>query len=707
MSNSPLRPDTLMPLFNPQSVAILGASSDPARIGGRPLSMLKELGYQGKIYPINPRHSEVQGLPAVPSIADVDGPVDIAIIAVPGPAVIDAVQQCADKGVKAVVIFSSGFAEVDEEGKESQQALTKIAETTGMRIVGPNCIGLASVLHRFVASFSTALSDGISAPGRIGIVSQSGAFGSYCFVLAKEKQIGISYFLTTGNSCDVDISDGIAFMAEDEHTDVIMTYMEGTTNREKFIAALELAQKKNKTVVMLKVGSSDVGAQAAASHTASLVGSDDVYDSILTQYNVYRARNLNELFEIAHAASSNRFPSGNKLGLITVSGGAGILMADVGEELGMDVTPLPTATQKKLKELLPFAGVANPVDVTAQVLNDMSLLPKNLDIMLDEGGYDVIICCFLHVGHQKALVEEIHASMLGVQEKHPDALLMVSLLGPHEIRQKFEASGMMVFEDPTSAVRAAAALYRFGEGRKQFGQSELLPKLPASVEPVKPTAQINEFEAKRILHSAGIRVAEEKIVTAADQAAAAASAMGYPVVMKIVSPDIQHKSEIGGVVVSIHNDAEAVDAYNQIMSNAKTKEPNAAIDGVLVAEMIQGGIETIIGVNRDPVFGQIIMVGLGGIFVEILGDVSLQRAPFGNETAKKMLQSLKGYPLLAGARGQAPADIDALAEAIAQLSVFADANQDTIESIDINPFLVLPEGQGAVAVDALMIPRNV
>ena len=337
MSSKLLRPETLMPLFNPQSMAILGASSDPAKIGGRPLNLLKDLGYKGKIYPVNPRYDEVQGVPTVASVGDVEGPIDMAIIAVPGGAVIDAVQQCADKGVKAVVIFSSGFAEVDDEGREKQDALTRIAEKSGMRIVGPNCIGLASVLHRFVASFSTALSDGIAKPGRIGIISQSGAFGSYCFVLAKEKQIGISYLMTTGNSCDVDVSDGIAFLAEDENTDVIITYMEGTTNREKFIAALELAQKNKKSVVMLKVGSSEVGAQAAASHTASLVGSDAVYDSIFEQYNVYRASNLNELFEIAHAASSKRFPAGNKLGLITVSGGAGILMADAGTEMGLDV----------------------------------------------------------------------------------------------------------------------------------------------------------------------------------------------------------------------------------------------------------------------------------------------------------------------------------------------------------------------------------
>ena len=706
MSSKLLRPETLMPLFNPQSMAILGASSDPAKIGGRPLNLLKDLGYKGKIYPVNPRYDEVQGVPTVASVGDVEGPIDMAIIAVPGGAVIDAVQQCADKGVKAVVIFSSGFAEVDDEGREKQDALTRIAEKSGMRIVGPNCIGLASVLHRFVASFSTALSDGIAKPGRIGIISQSGAFGSYCFVLAKEKQIGISYLMTTGNSCDVDVSDGIAFLAEDENTDVIITYMEGTTNREKFIAALELAQKNKKPVVMLKVGSSEVGAQAAASHTASLVGSDAVYDSIFEQYNVYRASNLNELFEIAHAASSKRFPAGNKLGLITVSGGAGILMADSGTEMGLDVAPLPSDTQKKLKELLPFAGVANPVDVTAQLLNDMSLLPKNLDIMLAEGGYDVIICCFLHVGHQKAIVEQIHASMAEVQKKHPAALLMVSLLGPHEVRQLFENDGMMVFEDPTSAVRAAAALYRFGEGIKKYNQTESIPQLPAAAQKVVAGTQINEFEGKKILQSVGVRVAAEQVVNSIEGAVKAASEIGFPVVMKIVSPDIQHKSEIGGVIVGIQNAAEAEEAYKTILSNVNAKQATATIDGVLVAEMVVGGIETIVGVNRDPVFGQIIMVGLGGIFVEILGDVSLQCAPFGVDTARKMLTKLKGYQVLEGARGQAAADIEALADAISKLSVFADANQDTIESIDINPLLVLPEGQGVVAVDTLIIPCN-
>jgi len=695
--------DSLRPLFRPRSIAVLGASEEPGRIGGRPVQYLKDFGFEGKIYPVNPKRDTVQGLQAYASVKDIKGKIDQAIMAVPARFAVEVAEECAAKGVKSIVAFTSGFAEMNEEGLAMQQRLTDIANESGMRILGPNCLGIFSGRDGAFSTFSSSVEIGRPKEGRVGIASQSGAFGAHIFSLARERGVGFSYWATTGNECDVAFADCVRFMAEDDGTDVILGYMEGCRDVDRLYDAFEYAHAQKKPIVMMKVGNSDIGAHAAASHTASLAGSDDVYEAVFRRFNVYRAHTARELVDIGYACSFGQYPKGNRLGIVTISGGAGVLMADAAAEVDLDVAPMPEKTQKKLKELIPFAGTRNPVDTTASFYNDWSLLTKNFDAMLSEGNYDSIASFFTSFAHSDALTQNTIDAIKPIREKFPDRPMALSIFGKPDNLRKFEADGILAFEDPAETIYALAALNRL-----RAGFEKALPKPPAipAKTPKMPTKTLNEYEAKRLMKRAGVPSGKENLVTSANDAAKAAAKIGFPVVMKIVSPDILHKTEIGGVKLNLDSQTAVRKAYNEIIANAEKAEPNAKIDGVLVAQMVKGGVETILGTFTDPTFGPVVMFGLGGIFAETLKDVTFRVAPFGIREASQMIREIKGHAILQGARGAPPADVQALAKALSALSIFAVANADKLESVDINPFLVLPKGKGAVALDALLVPRT-
>jgi acyl-CoA synthetase (NDP forming) len=455
----------------------------------------------------------------------------------------------------------------------------------------------------------------------------------------------------------------------------------------------------------MKVGSSEAGAHAAASHTASLAGSDQVYDGLFKQYGVYRARTIDELFDVAYACSvSRQAPRGNRLGILTVSGGVGALMADCAAEHGLDVAPMPEDAQRRLKEILPFAGPRNPVDMTAQLVNDLTLFERNFQLMLEEGGYDVIVAFLSSVGQVLDLSAALLAQLQKVLNRFPDRTVIMSTLASPEVRKLYEAAGVMLFDEPTRAVRAAKALVYFEQEARRSRSQLPPPDLPAGA--MKPPAgAINEVEAKAILASAGIPVVRELMADSEDAASRCAEELGFPVVLKIASADIGHKSEIGGVLLGLRDDAQVRDSFRLLTKRAREHAPLARLDGVVVARMASGGVETILGVARDPVFGAVVMFGVGGIFVEAFKDVAFRIAPFGVDEARAMISEVKGHVLLTGIRGQPPADLDALAGAIAQLSSYAALHASEFESIDINPFVVLPRGKGALALDALIVPR--
>ena len=689
-------------LFDPRSVAIYGASNEPQKIGGRPLHMMKTGGFMGALYPINAARSEVQGLRSYPSVSAVDGPVDLAIIAVPAGSVLQALQECADKGVPGAIVFSSGFSEIGGEGVELQRQVTRIAHETGMRILGPNCLGVVDIRTRMLGTFSNGPAGGGIIAGRVSLASQSGAFGSYCLSMFRQRKLGLNKWITTGNQADIEISDCIHFLAQDDETDVIMGYLEAVKDSKRLYEALALARDNGKRVVVMKVGSSTIGASAAASHTASLAGADQVYDAVFREYGVHRAHTIEEMFDVGYASAAVRhLPAGKRIGLLTVSGGVGVHMADEAERLGLDVAPMPADAQAKLKALVPFAATANPVDVTAQLINDHGLVKKNLELMLDQGGYHAVVGFLSTVGIEPELSRSVLAQLPEILARFPDRLIIVSMLSTPEVREQFEAAGVLVFDDPARALRATAALMNFGAAARAqvAATSTVAPAVRVQI----PQGQLNEVQAKQILSAAGIPVLDEVLAQTEDAAVYAASGMGYPVVLKIVAPQITHKSDIGGVALDIPDEPKLRKAWQDMMAKVKATAPEATIDGAIVAPMLRGGVETIMGVSRDPVFGPVVMFGMGGVFVEALKDITFRVAPFGVEQAHEMISRIRSRVLLKGFRGQPSCDENALAHALSRLSAFAFAHADVIESIDINPFVVLPEGSGAVALDALIV----
>jgi acetate---CoA ligase (ADP-forming) len=687
----------LTPLLAPRSVAVLGASSDPTRISGRPIAYMKSQGFQGALYPINPNRDEIQGIKAYKSIADLPEVPDVAIVAVASEVAAPATVELAKLGVKAVVMFTAGFAEMDDAGAAVQDKMVQEARSYGMRILGPNCLGVFDARRAYYATFSSSFDSGWPVPGRIGIASQSGAYGTHLYTLARNRGIGASLCVMTGNEGDVTVGECIGWLAENPEVDVIAVYAEGIRESAGMIAALEAAKAAKKPIIMQKVGRSELGTKAAKSHTASIAGDDAVTEAVMNEFGVYRARNSEEMLDIAHTATRKIYPVKNTLGVITVSGGAGVLISDVAESLNLPMPEMPEDAQKKLRELVPFCAPRNPVDATAQVGNDVSLIKTFTESMVRDGGYASVLGFFSMTASARrwpSMREQLNM----VRNEHPDRLYVLSVITPPEGRDQLEADGWVVHEDPTRAVTAIEAMGRFGAAFAAPAGAPA-PTVPAVT---LPAATPTEAEAKRLLASAGIASAPEAECATAEQAVAAAEKFGFPVVMKILSPDILHKSEIGGVLLDV-SDASAVrQGFSTLLQRAKAAAPNARIEGVLVAKQLKGGVECILGIHRDPVFGPIAMFGLGGIFVEILKDVVFRRCPFGPDVAEDMIRSIKGAPLLQGARGRKPADIKALAEMLSRLSAFAVAAGDRLQSIDLNPVFAMPEGEGAFAVDAVI-----
>jgi len=689
---------TLRDLLNPKAVAVVGASSNPARIGGRPISYMLQAGFDGTILPVNPNRETVQGLPTVPTVADIGQAIDFAIIAVPATAANDAIRACAAKGAKTCLVFSSGFAEAGDEGAGLETEMAAVVRQTGIRVIGPNCLGVFNARNGFLASFSATLERGAPRPGRVAVASQSGAYGSHIYLAARHKGVNVGKLITTGNEVDIDVAEAIRLYAEDEEVDTIAAYAEGVKDGAKLIEALEFARSVRKPVIFMKVGRSRIGAQAISSHTAALAGEDAVYEAVLRQYGAYRARSTEEMLDIAYACQPRVFPNSRRLGLVTISGGAGVLMADAAEDYGLETPPLPDAAQAELKALLPFASPTNPVDVTAQAFNDMSLVEANMRIMMEQGDYDAILAFWTSVAGSPTIAEPLIAAVTRGISGFENRLMVHSIIATQDIIDKYEAQGHLVFEDPTRAIAAIAALIHFSEAFARednpISVSGMLLDLPES--------PLDERLSKSLLSTIGVPVVEDLLARSASEATKAANAFGVPVAMKIASPDIAHKTEVGGVALGIEA-ASAAATFETLCNDCAARKPGARIEGVLVSPMVEGGVECIVGTKIDPVFGPVVMVGLGGIFTEVFEDVAFRRAPIGPVTAREMIFQLKGAALLQGTRGSAPADIEALADAISNLSVFAAAHAGEIESAELNPLRVFPEG--VLALDALVVRR--
>ncbi|MET4577939.1 acetate--CoA ligase family protein [Ottowia thiooxydans] len=695
---SSLRDPGLLALMAPASVAVVGASSDPGRIGGRPINWMLRAGYQGEIYPINPARAEVQGLRSYDSVAALPHTPDAAIVAVPAPQVVGTLEALGEKGVRAAVVLSSGFAEVPGEGAALQQQLLDTARRHGMRMLGPNCLGLFNANVGWYATFTTAFESGWPRAGRIGVVSQSGAFGSHLVCLARDRGMGTPFCVTTGNQADITVGEIIHWYAQDPEVDVIAAYVEGVTRADVFVEALAAAQRARKPVVMLKVGRSAIGHRAAQSHTASVAGNDVVTDAVLREFGVARVRSVDELLDVAYMAALKTYPLRNTLGVASISGGVGVLISDIAEDEGMAMPPMPLATQKRLLELLPYASPVNPVDCTAQALNDPTLVRSFTRAMVEEGQYTSVLSFYAQLAGVPPVADRLMEDLAVLRQEHPDRLFVVSGTMTQDRQRAYDASGLAVLEDPVRAARAIAAMGRLGEAFER-SHSSWLPE-PAVL--TLPRGPMSEAQAKQLLAEHGVDIAPEQLCADVESAVHAARSFGWPVVLKIVSPDIAHKTEMGGVLMGVGDEEAVRSGFDLLLSRAKAHVPNASIEGVLVARQMQGGVECLMGIQRDPVFGPMAVFGLGGIFVELLNDVVLRRCPFNEEEAERMVRSIRSVGVLDGMRSRPPVDVPALARMLSRLSVFAHHAGDQLESVDLNPVLALPLGQGAYALDALV-----
>ena len=691
-------------LFNPRSVAIIGASQDPTRIGGRPLRYLKESGFEGDIWPVNPHRGRVQGLEARPDIASVPGTIDVAIVAVAAARVPTTIEACAERGVGAAVVFTSGFAEMDAAGVARQRRMGEIARASGMRILGPNCLGVYNAATGYFATFSTTLDIYRPKPGPVAIVSQSGAYGAHLALLARRRRIDVGLWVTTGNECDVTLPECIAWIAARPEIKVVAAYAEGIRDGDAFLHSLDAVRALGKSVFVLKAGRSEAGAEAARSHTAAIAGTDVVFDAVLAQHGVVRTDTTEEMLDAAYAASFGALPASRRIGIMTISGGAGVMMADEAARQGLEVAPMPEAAQKRLKEKISFCTPRNPVDVTAQVFNAPHLVGDFLDAMLDDGDYAAIVIFFTYVASAPFMAKPTLEALSRARERHPHRPIVMSMIGSDDAIAPYEALNVPVFAGAVSAVRAVSALAGVREGLSRSpGTSS-----PATARPAGERydgGRLDEHEARRLLASWGITPVQARVARSAEEAAHAAAAIGAPLAMKVLSPDIDHKTEAGVIALDVAVE-DAANEHDSLIAHAVAYDASAEVRGTLLAPMVSG-VECILGIRHDPVFGPVVMVGSGGVLAEVLDDVAFRKAPIDRAEAKRMIAELKGARVLEGTRGHPRCDIDALAGAVAALSRFAVAHADIIESVDVNPFVVLPDGEGGLALDALVIERIV
>lgn len=670
----------LAPLFEPSSVAVIGASSDPRKIGGRPISYLQTAGFRGTVVPINPSHAEISGIQAYPDLEAYDGDIDLALVMLSADRVVDAVERCVQRGVRAAIVFSAGFAEMGAEGLAQQERIQALAQDSGIRVLGPNCLGVLNVGAGLMATFAGSLVSGYPVAGSIGFASQSGAVGSHCMALARERGLGISKWVTTGNEVDVDLADCIAYLAGDEETDVIVGYVEGARDGAKLCAALQMAHDAAKPVVMLKAGASAVGAEAVLSHTAALAGSDRVYDAAFEKYGVRRARSIDDLLNTAYLhAGGKPHRAATTVSAITVQGVGMGALTRTAEREGLSI-----AARRRAESA---AGLLQEVRSSLVSDGSAAVLVFAPGVHLDAEGSDS--------GLLDGLVQ--------VGSEHPGAVKVLSALCDGAARTRLESGGWRLLVEPDAALASLGAVLGYHGARgaadpRSTGAPESLPTLTSAIRP-----GMNEVEAMDLLDELGVPTPPRVLSRSPEESVAAARGMAGPVALKVVSPDITHKSDVGGVRLGLLGDDAVREAHEKILADVG---PHARhIDGILVVPMISGGLELILGLNRDPVFGPVVVCGLGGKLVELYGEVSLRLAPVDPRTATGMLTGL-GVPEMVAARGTG-LDLEGLAEVVSRFSRAGVAAMAAgADSIEVNPLLVTGEGEGWVALDALVVAHG-
>lgn len=700
--------EALEALFAPKSVAVIGASTRPDSLGRAVFKNILFHGYTGVVYPVNPKAKSILGVKAYPSVLAIPDEVDLAVIIVPAAFVSSVLEECGQKRVKAAIVISAGFKEIGAEGERRQVKLQEIAREYGIALLGPNCLGVINTDEKI--SLNATFAYGMPKRGNIAFISQSGALGVAALEYAHRQNIGLSKFISIGNKADLHENHLLEYLKDDPRTDVVLLYLEDLEDPRGFHElATEITSERAKKVPILaiKSGRTLEGAKAASSHTGALAGSDEVYDSVFMQSGVLRVETIEELFDYAVAFAQQPLPKKGQIAIVTNAGGAGILATDAAIRYGLRLAQLSPETKQKLGELLvPAASVANPIDMTGDA---------------DEGQYEGALACTLAdpnvagaiviaTPHLLMDLREIAlriAKVVSASQKPVLACLM-AVTDVRPAVEVLEEANIPHYGFPERAARALAAMAQYSEWvhrpRTEYKifkdvQREKVKEILTLAKGEKRSF-LPEPEAHEVLKAYGFPVLKFRLVKTEKEAIAAAEEIGYPIVLKIVSPDIVHKVDVGGVKLNIEDEKELQLNYRQMLSDVKAAKPEAHIWGVLVQEFIKGGKETIIGLKRDPHFGPLLMFGLGGIYVEALRDVTFRIAPIRELGAYRMIRQIRSFKILEGFRGEPPSDIDAIAECLQRLSQLA-IDFEEISELDINPLMVF--GKGTRVVDARIV----
>jgi len=672
-------------------------------------------GYKGKLFPVNPNRETIQGIKAYSTVTDIPEDIDACVIVIPAAAVPNAVQQCADKGVKAAIIGVSGFAELDEEGKKRQDEIEGISRRSGLRICGPNTNGLLNVHEGISLGYSYA--QVVVIPGRLGYVSQSGALLSASVPRFARRGVGMSYFVGAGNQADLEVFDYVRYLLDDPNTDALAVYVEGFKNPLKFLDVADLALEKEKPIAILKIGRSELSARAALSHTGSLVGSDAVFDAICKQKGVARADDFDTLIAISSVFLKCKPPRGDGIGVISSSGGAIGLVADAAMGSSLRFVDVSPKTKEQASAALPWYGeFRSPFDIASagsRGTQQIELARTAVNSVLNDENVDILLAIITPMdprGTQNYIQAVVEAS----KTSEKPIILFSPMAGLREGEAKIFAEGdIPMLHDSAECVEALNALIRFGQTVKRYKDSKKAPEpeISVNVEEIKKLLKLGgktltEHESKNLLSRYGIPTTEEAVAKSPEEAVQIVSKIGYPVVLKIDSPDIIHKTDAGAIRLNIHNETELISAYHEVIANSKKYDPKAGIRGVLVQEMTEGSREVILGMSHDPQFGPAIMFGLGGVFVEVLKDISLRVAPLTKHDAEEMVREIKGHKILETFRGKREADLEGIIDTLLKVSRLSIDLGDVISEIDINPLMVFDTGKGVKVADALIVLRS-
>lgn len=701
----------LEPVLSPASIAIVGASGDANRIGGIAIDHLSRLGFAGQVFPINPKYQELGGYPCFADVEALPMVPDVAVLALPVDDVLPMLERCHAKGIPAAMVYAAGYAETGGEGVARQQALVDFAERTGMLVVGPNCMGLANLRTRaitsFVPTFRAFPPD--DKPGQVSLLTQSGSMCSDLYVTGWMMNMRFQHFINTGNEACLEFSDYLDYLAEDEETQIIAGYLEGIRSGERFIQATTRLRRLDKPLIVLKAGESERGAEVTQSHTAALAGDRAIYRAAFQQLGVMQARHTVHLSDLAYLSGFRRQRRiGPRVVVASISGAMGALTADLLSAQNLQLPTLSQASQQKLLETVPgIAMVGNPVDMTGQLFSRSRLATEVFDTLLADNVGDILL-----VFATGSLFERIAPELIEAATRTDNLIVVVATSGKPETRQSLEDAGIPVFADAARASEALATLVRWtqsaascehwsklrlAEQERNAAQARSIAALPA---------RSDEHQVKQWLSHFGVPVGKAQVVQDASAAQAAAAQMKAPLAMKILSPDIAHKTEVGGVRLNLADPVAAGQAAQEVLASVAQAAPDAELRGLLLQPMEQGVCELIIGVTRDPVFGLCMTVGLGGVMTELFQDVTHRLLPVDTTIAHEMLDELRSAPLLHGFRGRPVADVQAAAEAIAAVSRAAMACGESLAEMEVNPLLVKAKGQGAIALDALLLTSH-